>query len=1137
MQEQQLQIVTPQDFLMKRYTFIEFVRSDIELGMLTFIDVLNGKEETAATKTLAALRLIRNLGRYLELISNLDQLTQNFWQFLDAAHRKAYTVAILKYYNLYFYINNLLNYSLDMYEVPDDWLRANFLIPKMYPVYREKFHETYRQELYLGQTFVSMWRAILKLPAGNEKDKRITNTLNQYQLFIKQVKSNTIKIHLYMYYFLIINDVQVKRVMDTTNTSLQFDETFLNTMLSLVSGKLYEDDYKLFFYFANATRAFNQLMAVSAKINPKKQNIPLKTPCVVNIKNHQAVLDKHIECYQATKLNEVVHYLRPLLNKLSYKRYMYEKIFQTSEIIKNLIILCRGLFKLIIENMNSLLARTNITEHWQLQLDSNKFKKSILDTIMQLELLAPKANNQRYGYISDELLSELDRTVTAITALENERTVRENLSNMFTSEKAHGKKVKRFSKEKKLREDYVNSKESTPSGDNKNPNKSKHVNNFEKQSQKAYQQFIAGNIKGALTIYERILKELPPEEINSSVNILICIGDIYKTSNKEQPYDITNPLLKTAYEYYQRALTIAQASLIANRENSTTDVAVELLYEIAKDLAESIAPPVAAENNRPFENTADQVQDKEIATFTAIERKPEPIKAVFVNQKMALPDFFNKIRKCLEAKGIYLLVVGGYVKASWSQQKFHDIDVVLFHTKQKVFGNVLITDAHQTLIKEFERCELRSKHHPIIYIEYKGTIIELSAMSLDIQKVEWPLNLSDQALINLIHPDAMQRDLTHNAIYYDVANERYIDFFDGINDILQNRLALVQSSDKTFETDPSRVYRVLRSIISQSIAKSFCNYGPQLVSTLLTHVDLIYTLNKNKCYSEVEKLLFRGQAVATWKFLEEHDLQHKLLLLPSNEGPLTLNHSLMVNILFTRLDRSINKKKDAQNQSKALIFATLLWPYFQHALTTMPPNESVKLYDVSHIATSILAHPSLVYILPKEILSEARQIWLVYISTNKILPLNTLVYSFEQFRLAKEFGELITSAMDRTPAKIATTNHHEQSKFFKNDYRHILRTLIKDFPFEYSNSKNNFVISLPKNFCISPKDKKELFKNLKFYLGACLGHHEMRYFINEYSVAVQAKSFYRERSANEFMTFLFSTEVVKETFQEQNRTH
>jgi len=148
-----------------------------------------------------------------------------------------------------------------------------------------------------------------------------------------------------------------------------------------------------------------------------------------------------------------------------------------------------------------------------------------------------------------------------------------------------------------------------------------------------------------------------------------------------------------------------------------------------------------------------------------------------------------------------LYVVGGYVRNYIMGIENEDVDICskltisevesllqgsdfVVKIKNKVLGSALIIAGSE----KYEYTTLRRD----FYAEGGAHMPE---------KVEF---------IDSVKEDAKRRDFTCNAIYYDIKNEKILDFYNGIEDIQKKILKTVETPDEVFCHDGLRIFRLFR---------------------------------------------------------------------------------------------------------------------------------------------------------------------------------------------------------------------------------------------------------------------------------------------------------------------------------------
>ena len=172
-------------------------------------------------------------------------------------------------------------------------------------------------------------------------------------------------------------------------------------------------------------------------------------------------------------------------------------------------------------------------------------------------------------------------------------------------------------------------------------------------------------------------------------------------------------------------------------------------------------------------------------------------------KKLDIPKTLEELSDIFKSHNTPLYIVGGYVRNALLGFCETDIDICgpLHYEKVKdllknsVFSVKVINEKLGTI-------HIKSK---ISEEEFEYSTFRKEGYSLGGEhtpnKVEF---VSD------IKQDAIRRDFTCNSIYYDIQNEKIIDFYGGVKDVLENTIKTVDSPTNTFDNDGLRILRMVR---------------------------------------------------------------------------------------------------------------------------------------------------------------------------------------------------------------------------------------------------------------------------------------------------------------------------------------
>src|SRR5215472_17423664 len=164
--------------------------------------------------------------------------------------------------------------------------------------------------------------------------------------------------------------------------------------------------------------------------------------------------------------------------------------------------------------------------------------------------------------------------------------------------------------------------------------------------------------------------------------------------------------------------------------------------------------------------------------------------------------------------------------------------------------------------------------------------------------------------------DAIRRDFTINALYFDPATESVWDYVGGVADVKARRLRLIGDAVTRYREDPVRMLRAARLAAKLGLTIEVKSAAP--ISKL---APLIQNVPPSRLFDEMEKLLLSGHAVESLKSLRRHGLHHGMLPLLD----VILEQPLGQRFIERSLANTDKRVLAGKPVSPGFLFATLLW--------------------------------------------------------------------------------------------------------------------------------------------------------------------------------------------------------------------
>ena len=161
-----------------------------------------------------------------------------------------------------------------------------------------------------------------------------------------------------------------------------------------------------------------------------------------------------------------------------------------------------------------------------------------------------------------------------------------------------------------------------------------------------------------------------------------------------------------------------------------------------------------------------------------------------------LPKDIYKIKDVIKNAGYKLYVVGGAVRDALLGKTPKDFDL----------ATDALPDTIQNLLKPFYKTLETGKSFGVINVITPSDEYEIATFRKDIGKGRKP----DAVEFTTIDQDVLRRDLTINALFYDIDTSEVVDLVGGIEDLKNGVVRTVGSPEERFDEDRLRILRAIR---------------------------------------------------------------------------------------------------------------------------------------------------------------------------------------------------------------------------------------------------------------------------------------------------------------------------------------
>ncbi len=239
----------------------------------------------------------------------------------------------------------------------------------------------------------------------------------------------------------------------------------------------------------------------------------------------------------------------------------------------------------------------------------------------------------------------------------------------------------------------------------------------------------------------------------------------------------------------------------------------------------------------------------------------------------------------------------------------------------------IATNAHPDQIcKLFNNSRLIGRRFQIVHVYFNRHYIEVSTFRAQANSGKSSKHSNGRILrdntFGSLEEDAIRRDFTINAMYYDIENSEVLDFCNGWQDLEDRKICVIGDVETRYKEDPVRMLRALRFR-----SKLNLDIEEQTMNPISSLGYLLKDIPPARLFDEVIKLFHSGYAVKCYQALSEFNLI-RILFPVTYEA---LNHDENFSLLIhTALENTDARIQTGKSVNPAFIFAIFLWrPYLQ----------------------------------------------------------------------------------------------------------------------------------------------------------------------------------------------------------------
>ncbi|MBS0215853.1 MAG: polynucleotide adenylyltransferase PcnB [Proteobacteria bacterium] len=334
-----------------------------------------------------------------------------------------------------------------------------------------------------------------------------------------------------------------------------------------------------------------------------------------------------------------------------------------------------------------------------------------------------------------------------------------------------------------------------------------------------------------------------------------------------------------------------------------------------------------------------------------------------VSRKAISPNALRVLYRLHEA-GHAAFLVGGAVRDLIAGIQPKDFDVATDATPEQVRAL-------------FRNCRLIGRRFRLAHVVFGREIIEVATFRASSDDGSGDREVHDDGRVlrdnvyGSIEEDAVRRDFTANALYYNIADFSIHDYVGGYDDVIARRMRMIGDAETRYREDPVRMLRAVRlsSKLGFTIAEDTAAPIASLASLLLQAAPA-------RLFDECLKLFLSGHAVASFEGLERHGLL--AVLFPETAKALASNRSgALRRMVIAGLAGTDARVAADEPVSPAFLFAVLLWPAYCRSLAQLEGQGMHAAEAQRRAADRVTLHLTQVVALPRRFSLPMQEIWLL----------------------------------------------------------------------------------------------------------------------------------------------------------------
>jgi poly(A) polymerase len=319
----------------------------------------------------------------------------------------------------------------------------------------------------------------------------------------------------------------------------------------------------------------------------------------------------------------------------------------------------------------------------------------------------------------------------------------------------------------------------------------------------------------------------------------------------------------------------------------------------------------------------------------------------------------RKVVAGLQEAGYAAFVVGGAVRDLLIDLEPKDFDVATSATPEQVKDT-------------FRRSRIIGRRFRLVHVMCGSETVEVStfrgsaaAGDEDSQRDEHGRILRDNVWGSQAE-DALRRDFTVNALFYDPQTQQILDYCGGFGDLRKRIIRMIGKADERYREDPVRMLRAVRLA-----AKVGGHIEPRTREPIRALGELLRNVPPARLFEEMLKLLLSGHATECVVQLRNEGLHHGVLPMLD----VILEQPMGERFVMLALNRTDERVREDKPVSPAFLFAALLWHEVLAAWKAHQAGGMREMPALSQAMDEVIAAQVEKLAIPRRYTGDMRDLW------------------------------------------------------------------------------------------------------------------------------------------------------------------